>query len=178
MSKKIIYGSIVTALLLFGIFLIVDNSVINTIETDGDMKIYKNVDELEQDSDLIVRVQATDQRTNVMKLDEQGIPLWYYTETHVLINKVYYTKDNNLKEHEEIVIYEPYGIFKDNIGKTEIKNRDYNKMNSNNNYVLFLQKHQKGGYMPIGVQQGQIDLDNSEVIVKDSLKENVLKKYK
>jgi|GEM_PF-1714343 len=147
------------------------------IKVDKDAKIYNTADELEKDADLVVQVKATDQSEHINKEEDGGIPLWYWTETEVEVSKVLSAKSDSVKQGDYITIYEPYSVFVDKANiVTMINSNSYEKLTNQKRYILFLKKHEDGGYMPLGVQQGKINLDEPD---KDNMKlsQSVKDKY-
>lgn len=124
--------------------------------TDSDYKIYKDVHDLEKASDLIVEVSSTSDINHINQTIEDEIPQFYWTETKVKVNKTYKGSSAN-----EIIIYEPYTAFYGQQGtKKMFIETDYKPIIPNTRYLMFLKKHEDGGYMPLGIHQGKINLDN------------------
>lgn len=173
-KKYILISFLSLVVLLGGGFIILDNTMYSTLYTHGDMEIYKGIDEIENASDIVVRVTFTGEKLNHMVL-EDGIPLYYWTESMVNINEV--LKGTSVAKNDKIMIYEPYGIFDNKIGKSEIRSEEYNKMEANKEYVLLLKKHKDGGYIIIGEYQGKVNL-NEVTKYNEKLDKLLKEKYK
>ncbi|GMK38684.1 hypothetical protein PCCS19_17380 [Paenibacillus sp. CCS19] len=151
----------------------------NVYHVESDHKVYGNSGELAADADLIVRVKATASSRNVnQQMDENGVPLWFWTETEVEVTKVYKSNEK-IEKGQKITLYEPYSIFEDSKkSRNQIIKDHYKPVNAGEKYLLFLKKHADGGYMPLGVDQGKIN--QSEPVDKDNavLSEDALNQYR
>ncbi|MCQ4088504.1 hypothetical protein [Saccharibacillus sp. JS10] len=132
---------------------------IKIVKTLGETKIYESPRELQEDADVIAHVKASDKRKHVnQEPDRNGAPLWYWTETEVEIQNLQQAKQD-LQVGDNITIYEPYTVFTDSSDQqVQMINEDYNPINRNQEYLIFLKKHEDGGYMPLGVYQGKVNI--------------------
>ncbi|WP_172256381.1 hypothetical protein [Saccharibacillus deserti] len=102
------------------------------------------------------------------------MPLWYWAETQVEVLNVEKTNED-VKIGEDVIIYEPYTIFTDSSEQqVKIINENYNELKPNEEYILFLKKHSDGGYMPLGVHQGKVNVtdpvDESNKVLSNEVK--------
>ncbi|GEM_PF-3025899 len=158
-NKKIITGLLIAVLLLGSVYYYLDQTIVNKIHTKAELPMYSQVEQLEEEADVIAIVTPTGNQKNHMEYDAQGLPLWYWTESELIVNKVF---SGDVKENESIVIYEPYATGSNKvIGKLEIVPEYYTKMNNSENYIVFLKQHEDGPYMIIGRDQGKVALQES-----------------
>lgn len=142
-------------------------------------KIYTEAQDLAIDSDLVVKVTATDKSINHMETTEDGLPLYYWTENEFIIEDVFV---NNVNEQSKrIVVIEPYAIFNNN---QRIISEGYTPTETGNEYIFYLVK--KAGeevYLPISTYQAKVDLNESSIKmqldthiedVKDKIKQSTL----
>lgn len=158
MRKVIITLSIVT-ILLIGTYMILDRTFYSVLETHGDIQIYTDVTQLEEKADLIVQVKITDEKKNHMEMKD-GIPFLYWTDTTAIV--VESMESSQLQSGDLLTIVEPYGIFKNNIGYSEIIPHDYNKLVPGAEYVLFLRTRDDQRNIVIGRSQGAARLNVPE----------------
>lgn len=175
-KKSIAISFLSLAVLLVVGYIILDKTLYTTLHTHDDMEIYKTLDEIEKNSEIVVKVVFTGDKKNHMELEENGLPLWYWTESMVTIKEV--LKGTSVAKNDKIMIYEPYGIFDNKIGKSEITPEEYNKMENGKEYIFMLRKKaDESGYIIIGVHQGKINI--GEVTKYNEKLDKLLKeKYK
>lgn len=161
-SKKVKYGlsiSLIMIALGYGTYVYLDNTMKSTLYTLSEVQIFEEVSEIESESDIIAKVQATPNIINRMEYDADGLPLWYWTEREVVISKSF---KGEAKVDDVITVLEPYAIGDNKvIGKLEIISEDYTKMVDEEEYILFLQKRDDGKYMTTGKDQGKITVGNN-----------------
>lgn len=110
-------------------------------EAPGSLEvIYKSMDELVADADMIVRISVNAQKTEVLDGYRQ-------VHTSVTINDIY---KGNLKTGDSVNIVEEAGQDGKVLGGIPVLNSDYE-------YILFLTEY-KGNYYPCGAYQGRFIL--------------------
>ena len=110
-------------------------------EAPGSLEvIYKSMDELVADADMIVRISVNAQKTEVLDGYRQ-------VHTSVTINDIY---KGNLKTGDSVNIVEEAGQDGKVLGGIPV-------LNSNYEYILFLTEY-KGNYYPCGAYQGRFIL--------------------
>lgn len=152
-------------------------------------KLYKDVQELEQSSDLIVHANFSGKRQVNVYRGAQGEPTYTNSISTIQIQKVF---KGDIAEKTEIQTYEP-GFYEGNVYNNV---EGYNLVNEKGKYVLFLRSNDNGIYTVVGMYQGKFDLnapkqlqsvenktmENSEYLGEDvkhfnELKQEVLDKY-
>lgn len=182
---------IVTAIaiaLLWGINLKKDSKM-PISESQSFMKIYNNLDEIEEDSEIIVQVKALEGSEQEIYLNDLGEPGIGYTYTPVKILKIY--KDHfGLKDTEELKVMEFSCIMENPDGSKYMQTgQGYRPMKVGNEYLLFLHYTKlKDMFYPTGQYQGKYaidrilssdtitDLTNEELEIGDYASINIYKK--
>ncbi|WP_409250591.1 hypothetical protein V1502_10440 [Bacillus sp. SCS-153A] len=117
----------------------------------ADYPIFDSLEELEADSDLIIKGQLHGD-PQIKDEYQSGVHIDSVRKSEVVIREVY----KGQREEEEIItVYEP-GFVQDN---TLITIEGYVPMNSSGNYILFLRENPNGEYVVMGVDQGKYDLN-------------------
>lgn len=155
-NKKTKYGLIVLLAIIavgYATFVYLDNTLKSTIISRSDMQIYQEVSEIENDSDVIATVRVTPNLINHMEYDNDGLPLWYWTEREVIITKPI---KGEVKIGDKLTVLEPYAIGENKtIGKLEVISEQYTKMADEEEYIMFLVEREDGKFMIAGKDQGK-----------------------
>ncbi len=135
-----------------------------------------NLDELEEKSDLIVKVKTSPER----KMFSQGI------RTKVTVEELY--KSDYVQERDEIYIAEP--SYMDNTNKSYMSLGGYNIMECNEEYILFLKyldipegykykDNEKITFMPVSTLYSKYSLKNTDIKVfnEEAFAENDINYY-
>jgi hypothetical protein len=112
--KKNSLLSIITLMVFLFSYILIDSFYYRVIETQGSYNQFNSLKEMEEVSDLIVKVKVTEDIQNQMILHD-GLPLNYWTETTVVVQKVFHSRDQ-LKPGETITVE----LFNDMIRHKEI----------------------------------------------------------
>ncbi|MGE7839858.1 hypothetical protein ACQKNX_03610 [Lysinibacillus sp. NPDC093712] len=145
---------------------------IPNVNTNGNYISYANLETLEQNSELIIIAQATqnfEDREHINTFYEtpkdkyqpefliEGI-----TKTDVNIKKILKQPENEHYNEEEIIsVIEPITIFED-VGKVKkVKTISNYKEIGRDDYILFLKKNTYGDYGIINMNNGRYNLNNT-----------------
>ena len=163
-----------------GVYIYIDHTLVQTVYSSGDWNPYESPEDLESQSDLVDRIIPTGEKNHVMQYDDEGIPLWYWTESKAIVEEVILEKGEQVLQGDTVTIIEPYSIGDNKtIGKLEILPEDYTKLVKDNAYIIYLKKHEDGsGYMPLGKDQGKVNLTTEEGQKFKSFHDEIKKKYK
>lgn len=167
----VIIGCICVIIVGYGVFS-KKNPVIMSIASD--LNIPNNINELEKDSELIVKIKVTD---NAEKYTEGGAPLNEHTLTDVKILEVISGGTSSIGDSsigDVISIYEPYYYYTVfGLQKYLMTVEDYKPLTVNNEYVLFLRNASNVGdnvYYMVGNQYGKYiakDVSLVDITAKD-----------
>ncbi|WP_427051350.1 hypothetical protein [Paenibacillus sp. TC-CSREp1] len=178
--KKLgLLSGICVVVISISVYFYLDRTLVNTVYSNPDWDPYTNAEELESASDLIAIVKPTGEKKHIMEKDNGGIPIWYWTESTVLIQEIVYSRDGLVKPGENIIVIEPYSIGENTtVGKLEILQEDYTKLIENNEYVIHLKKKEKEDvYLPVAKDQGKINISQLENSKFSGIHKEVLDKY-
>jgi hypothetical protein len=165
----VIIGCICLIIVGYGVFT-ERNPIVKNMATD--LNIPANMNELENDSELIVKIKVSNNAEEFTEFDEDGTPLQGYTLTGVKVIEVIFGCSSSVGD--VITIYEPCYYYKVlGVQKYLITMEDYKPMTMNNEYVLFLRNASNVGdnvYYMVGNQYGKYIakvLNNSDITAKD-----------
>lgn len=120
----------------------------------ADYLVYDSLEELEKNSDLIVKGKLYGEPT-IQNIYQNGVHIDSVRKTETRITDVF---KGQVSEGEIVIVYEP-GFVRDNILETM---EGYVPMNISGNYLLFLHENPNGEYVVMGVNQGKYDLNITE----------------
>lgn len=194
MKKEVFYitiSAVIGIVVAFGIqFQNVEaQNEAGVIQSHALYKNYKSVDELENDSSIIVKAKYTGER-NKKDFKENGITIDSVSETTIEVLEVI-KGELNAYNNNMIKIYEP-GYFNDE--NIYVSTEGYNLLNSAGDYILFLKDNKvTDSYVVVGGYQGKYDTNigigenKKQLIGKDyigeelehfnNLKKEVVSKY-
>ncbi|WP_044022216.1 hypothetical protein [Bacillus sp. SG-1] len=159
MKKSLKYFLIISAFFVFAYYFSNGNSPLTTSSSSAaitvssgsaDYQVYESLEELENNSDLIVKGKLYGEPT-IQNIYQNGVHIDSVGKTEIKINDIF---KGQVSEGTIIIVYEP-GFVRDNILETM---EGYVPMNKRGNYLLFLQENPKGEYVVMGVNQGKYDL--------------------
>jgi len=143
------------------------------VSSTGNYINFENLDTLEQNSELIIIAQATENfedREHINKYHEtpedeyqpkfliEGI-----TKTEVNIKEILkQPEDEHYNEGEIISVIEPISIFEDVDKVKKIKTVSNYKEIGTDDYILFLKKNSYGEYGVINMNNGRFNLSNND----------------
>jgi len=189
LNKKIIVAGFIVLLIITGLFVFRGNrnETIQNFVVYGFHVLYKDANELEKDSDLIIighTQKDFKEFPATINYNENGRYSDYYTVTDVKINKVIkgqYSKDT-------IPVIQAAALDKNK--NILLISEDCSIMEKSKPYLLFLKRTDlEDVYSIMSVNQGKFNIDNTDTKEKEKekgesgvqyrdLKEDVLKKYK
>ncbi len=177
------------------------------VSSNGNFINYANLDILEQNSDLIIIAQATEnfeEREHINKFYETPEDKYQpkfliegFTKTEVNIKKILkQPQDKHYNEGEIIGVIEPITIYEDADKVKKIKTISNYKEIGTDEYILFLKKNTYGEYGVINMNNGRYNLSNTDefntiktltaseereqhedLIQHQEIKESIFKKY-
>ncbi|MGM0847322.1 MAG: hypothetical protein ACQEUT_20480 [Bacillota bacterium] len=136
------------------------NSSSQTIEVSrgsADYEVYDSLEELETDSDLIVKGQLVGE-PSIQKEYQNGVHIYSVRKSEVMIEEVF---KGQVSEGETIIVYEPGFVQGDILDTIE----GYVPMYKSGNYLLFLSEHPGGEFVVLG-DQGKYNLNIKEKVKK------------
>ena len=144
---------------------------ITHIGADGKVQSYDNLEALQDEAEVIVRVTRLNKEEPVVKKNEKGAILSAYTFSQVKVIEVYKDEGKEISSGEEITILENEAY--DEESNMIYHVNGYNMMEENCEYLLFLRKSETDGkeyYVSLGVNYGTVSLseDGRETVMKDS----------
>ena len=163
MKKSLKYFWLAAAFLVLAYFFNNGDSSITTSSSSeaitvssgsADYLVYDSLEELEKNSDLIVKGKLYGEPT-IQNIYQNGVHIDSVRKTETRITDVF---KGQVSEGEIVIVYEP-GFVRDNILETM---EGYVPMNISGNYLLFLHENPNGEYVVMGVNQGKYDLNITE----------------
>lgn len=146
------------------------NPIILSITSD--INIPSNMNELENDSELIVKIQVTNNAEENKEINEGKTPLKEHTLTEIKVLEVISGDKSSIGD--VITVYEPYYYYSAfGLQKYLMTVEDYKPLTINNEYVLFLRSASNEGdnvYYLVGNQYGKYiakDVNLSEITTND-----------
>lgn len=146
---------------------------------------YDDINELDKVADLII-VASTDQnfenRLHKAKYFSDGALEDFYSVTNVKVYKVLKGADG-IKNGSDLNIIEPASLIQTATGKQRLLRDDYQPLEKNKHYILFLKKNDSGQYSIINMNLGKFDLSYKNLKLNtatttDKFMEDVFEKYK
>lgn len=166
MKKKLIISVSLCLLLCCG-YIIYNHLNTKYVSVAADRNYCKTFDELENTSELIVKVKVTDKSQTFIERFDENMPVYGWTTTEVKVEKIYKAPSNFFDN--TIKVREAYWDQSSPIdGKTIMCVDEYRPMKVNNLYILFLEKNDDGTYQPNYIEQGKY-LINKEICEGQSL---------
>ncbi|GAA0123159.1 hypothetical protein UT300018_24770 [Clostridium faecium] len=167
MSKKRVY-TVIGIVLVLSCFMIPfmsnkSSSQLEHVVFDGKTDSYDNLEELEAASPIIVYGKKVTEAEPQFIYDNNNQLVMLYTLSDFEISKIY-KNDSELKIGDKIPIIENEATDKRTGKVYHIAN--YSKMNTGNEYVLFLHySDHDGWYVPTAVDYGKVPADPSEELI-------------
>lgn len=161
-------------------YIYADSTIVKKAEISANFMSFENIDDLYNDSDLVVKAVATEKSSNILnKVD--GFTSGY-TLTDIKIDKVI-KGDKNLKD-TVFQVGEPTYTVDNGIlpGITRLSYEEYTPMKSGSQYILFIKKSGSINWVN-SLYQGKFNISNSDAEEKNiqnknyqNLKDQVSKK--
>lgn len=144
------------------------------IRAGGDYFIPEDVNDLEANSEIIVKVKVSNKSKEYIEYDEEGAPLYGHTLTDVKIQEILSDSNNIVSEENKIQICEPYFHYKVfGVQNYLITIEDYNPMVSGNEYILYLKSAKSIGpnvYYVVGNEYGNYAISKDESMLNSNSK--------
>lgn len=152
------------------------------IATKSDLFLPANVNELKENSDIVVKVRTNNKSKEYIEYDEDGTPIYGHTLTTVLIQEVIAGTKFNLSPGTTISICEPYYHYRVFWVQNYLMTiEDYEPMTSGTEYILFIRSASNIGenvYYMVANQYGKyIAEKNNKKTFTDS-NQDYMKLYK
>lgn len=180
-SKKLLITILILAIIIatYGIYREFNPIV---IKSSSDLFVPENVNELKENSDLIVKVKTSNSSKEYIEYMDDGTPIYGHTLTQVVIQEVLAESDSNTSAGSTISICEPYYHYRVfGVQNYLMIIEDYKPMISNTEYILFLRNASNIGanvYYMVGNEYGQyIVKKNNENPLLDN-NQNYIQLYK
>ncbi|MBN7774464.1 hypothetical protein [Clostridium aminobutyricum] len=182
-NKKIVF-------IVFGLFLCfslyyfgVYNSI-SDVTIASSYKSYDDISSLDKGAELIVigsTAQDFEDREHKATFFDDGTLEDFYSLTNIKVNKVLKGADG-IKNGDNLNIIEPASIIQTVEGKQRLLRDDYQPLEKNKNYILFLKKNDNGQYSIINMNLGKLDLADKDKKFKmknkdDKLMKDAFEKY-
>lgn len=153
MKKKLIIIASLCAFLFCGYF-VYNRMNTHYVQLDGDRDYCDTFNKLEEVSELIVEVKATDKIETHYDIMDENFPAYGWTTKEVIVNKAYKAPEGF--SENTLIIREPYWEYTSPTGQRFVMYLDdYRPMKLNKTYILFLHKNADGTYWPTFTDQGK-----------------------
>lgn len=175
----------VAVLVLLVVYFVADMLIEHRIEVTGDHAVYEKLEDLEQDSTLIISATVIGNQKNVIYSD--GAPELGYTKTEVMVQHVY--KGDSTKQGTVYSVAEPYYSVNRSIepGRDVIYYEGYTPLINGSRYILFINDSSGINWIH-ALYQGKYNIDNTDMqeqklwmnidSIYSNLRNQVLAKYK
>ena len=177
-------------LITFGLFLCLSLYYFGVYNSISDVNIesnyisYDDISKLDTESDLIIignTVQDFEDREHVATYFDDGTLEDFYSITNIKVHKVFKGVDE-IKNGDYLNIIEPGSIIQTVEGKQRLLREDYQPLEKNKQYILFLKKNDNGQYSIINMNLGKLDLSDKDKIFNlnnkaDKLIRDAFEKY-
>ncbi|HBT74315.1 MAG TPA: hypothetical protein DEB37_19405 [Lysinibacillus sp.] len=157
-----VFSFFLVCLCLIFFISIKDNKKIETINFEGKTLGFDNLEEMEEASPVIVLGTKTKENdTEVFRSDINNDVIGGYTKSSFLISEVYKNNDNkeDIKTNSQITVSEM--AFYDKETNAMYTVNDYENMEFDKEYLLFLVPVDDGMYAPRGVTTGKVPMFGS-----------------
>lgn len=141
------------------------------MSSEGDLYVAKDLTELEENSELIVKVKATDKANEYVETDPaDGTPIYGHTLTELEILDV--ISGDSAALSDVLTVYEPYYHYKVfGVQNYLMTTENYKPLTPGNEYVLFLKKAPSVGenvYYIVSSQYGKFLYTETNVTSKSA----------
>jgi len=146
------------------------------VESQGLYETFDTAESMQKEADLIVIAspkKTFEQRKHVTTYlkgpNNERYPETTVTLTDVSIKKVLSSKKVSDKKLKSVTVIEYVGIFKDNDGvDKKLRFEGYEEMSEKQDYILYLQKNDKGNYNIVNIINGKFELKSQSKATKQS----------
>ncbi|WP_240418065.1 hypothetical protein [Paenibacillus periandrae] len=165
--KKTICFTLSALILVFGsVYFVADQSIKEVTASSFNHKIYDSVNDLTNDSELVVEVTTTS-NSKAVELVKNGFDD-SYTLTDVKINKVFKDSQNTVtgNVYKSIPVIERFIVRDDGLkpGKTKFIADEYTSLQAGQKYLLFLVwSPERKAYWINALNQGKFNIDNQDL---------------
>ncbi|MRX74370.1 hypothetical protein GJU40_19815 [Bacillus lacus] len=145
-----------------------DEKDYKTISVDGKYKVYKDVNELVEDTELILLGSPTEdfsKRKHVEVINElDNSTEDAYTLTNFKVDRVIKSPSSEVFNKNNIIEFvEPVGLMQDsNKIKVKVVLEEYSELKEGSKYIIFLKKNAYGKYSLIFNNLGKYNIDNTD----------------